>query len=92
MKITNLTLILCFFTLSSLAGLAKPSGGPSAGLEELFPGPILDANGKEVSKMSLPVKLLEFIFPHIGALPADHSRQTWLNFATRTKRISKWFL
>ena len=62
MKITNLTLTLCFLTSFALVGIAKPSNGPSAGIEELFPGPILDSNGKEVSKDVLAGKTVGIYF------------------------------
>ena len=86
MKITNLTLILSFFTLSSLAGLAKASSGPSAGLEELFPGPILDANGKEVSKDVLAGKTVGIYFSAHWCPPCRSFTPNLVKFRDKNKK------
>ena len=86
MKITNLTLILSFFTLSSLAGLAKASSGPSAGLEELFPGPILDANGKEVSKDVLAGKNVGIYFSAHWCPPCRSFTPNLVKFRDKNKK------
>ena len=62
MKITNLKLNLIFLFSFVIIGTGKPSEGPSAGLEELFPGPILDSKGKEVSKDVLTGKTIGIYF------------------------------
>jgi hypothetical protein len=62
MKNYYLTFSLLFFTLFAHTSFAKPSGGPSAGLEELFPGTLLDSEGKEVSKDALAGKTVGIYF------------------------------
>ena len=62
MKITNLTLNLIFLLSFVFTVTGKPSEGPSAGLEELFPGPILDSDGNEVSKDVLSGKTVGIYF------------------------------
>lgn len=62
MKNLSLTIYLALLISFPLAGITKPSGGPSAGLEELFPGPILDSKGKEVSKDVLAGKTIGIYF------------------------------
>jgi hypothetical protein len=86
MKIKYLTSLLLFLTLLAYSTWAKPSSGPSAGLEELFPGKLLDSDGKEVSKDALAGKTVGIYFS------AVLSPQTWLNSAIKTKRTLKWFL
>ena len=86
MKITNLTLTLCFLTAFTLVGLAKPSGGPSAGLEELFPGPILDANGKEVSKDVLAGKTVGIYFSAHWCPPCRSFTPNLVKFRDKNKK------
>ena len=56
MKIKSLTFPLLLVVLFAHSLLSKPASGPSAGLEELFPGTLLDSEGKEVSKAALAGK------------------------------------
>ena len=86
MKITNLTLILCFLTTFTLVGPAKPSDGPSAGLEELFPGPILDANGKEVSKDVLSGKTVGIYFSAHWCPPCRSFTPNLVKFRDKNKK------
>jgi len=86
MKITNLTLTLCFLTSFSLVGIAKPSSGPSAGLEELFPGPILDSNGKEVSKDVLAGKTVGIYFSAHWCPPCRAFTPNLVKFRDKNKK------
>ena len=62
MKIKYLTSSLLFLTFFVYSSWAKPSSGPSAGIEELFPGKLLDSDGKEVSKDALAGKTVGIYF------------------------------
>ena len=86
MKITNLTLTLCFLTSFTLVGIAKPSSSPSAGLEELFPGPILDANGKEVSKDVLAGKTVGIYFSAHWCPPCRSFTPNLVKFRDKNKK------
>ena len=86
MKITNLTLTLCFLISSSLIGIAKPSNGPSAGIEELFPGPILDSNGKEVSKDVLAGKTVGIYFSAHWCPPCRSFTPNLVKFRDKNKK------
>ena len=86
MKITNLTLTLCFLTSFTLVGFGKPSSSPSAGLEELFPGPILDANGKEVSKDVLAGKTVGIYFSAHWCPPCRSFTPNLVKFRDKNKK------
>ena len=86
MKITNLTLNLFFLFSFSLIGSAKPSSGPSAGLEELFPGPILDAKGKEVSKDVLAGKTVGIYFSAHWCPPCRIFTPNLVKFRDKNKK------
>ena len=62
MKIKSLTFPLLLTILFAHSLLSKPASGPSAGLEELFPGTLLDSEGKEVSKDALAGKTVGIYF------------------------------
>tara|TARA_Y100000022_G_C13131305_1_gene320527 strand:- start:191 stop:706 length:516 start_codon:yes stop_codon:yes gene_type:complete len=86
MKNTNLTLTLFFLFSFSLIGSAKPSSGPSAGLEELFPGPILDAKGKEVSKDVLAGKTVGIYFSAHWCPPCRTFTPNLVKFRDKNKK------
>ena len=92
MKIKYLTSLTLFLTIFAYSSLAMPSSGPSAGLEELFPGTLLDSDGKEVSKDALAGKTIGIYFSAHWCPPVVFLPQTWLNFAIKTKRTLKWSL
>ena len=62
MKTSSIAINLLLILSLALSGWAKQSDSPSAGLEELFPGKLLDSDGKEVSKDVIAGKTVGIYF------------------------------
>ena len=86
MKITNLTLNLIFLLSFVFTVTGKPSEGPSAGLEELFPGPILDSDGNEVSKDVLSGKTVGIYFSAHWCPPCRAFTPNLVKFRDKNKK------
>ena len=86
MKYYYLTFSVLFFTLIAHTSFAKPSGGPSAGLEELFPGTLLDSDGKEVSKDSLAGKTVGIYFSAHWCPPCRSFTPNLVKFRDKNKK------
>ena len=86
MKVTNLTLNLIFLFSFVFISTGKPSKGPSAGLEELFPGPILDSKGKEVSKDVLAGKTVGIYFSAHWCPPCRTFTPNLVKFRDQNKK------
>ena len=86
MKIKYLTSLLIFLTLLAYSTWAKPSSGPSAGLEELFPGTLLDSDGKEVSKDALAGKTVGIYFSAHWCPPCRSFTPNLVKFRDKNKK------
>ena len=86
MKITNLTLTLCFLTSFSLIGIAKPSSGPSAGLEELFPDQSLTQMEKKYPKDVLAGKTVGIYFSAHWCPPCRTFTPNLVKFRDKNKK------
>ena len=86
MKISNLTLNLIFLLSFLFTVTGKPSEGPSAGLEELFPGPILDSDGNEVSKDVLSGKTVGIYFSAHWCPPCRAFTPNLVKFRDKNKK------
>lgn len=77
-----------FYLLLCLAssGWAKSASGPSTGLEELFPGTLLDSDGKEVSKDVITGKTVGIYFSAHWCPPCRSFTPNLVKFRDKNKK------
>ena len=85
MKFTLIIFALSTFFFPILSW-GNSSGAPSAGIEELFPGKLLDSDGKEVSKDVLSGKTVGIYFSAHWCPPCRTFTPSLVKFRDKNKK------
>ncbi|MDA7757842.1 thioredoxin family protein [Opitutales bacterium] len=86
MKTSSIAINLLLILSLALSGWAKQSDSPSAGLEELFPGKLLDSDGKEVSKDVIAGKTVGIYFSAHWCPPCRSFTPNLVKFRDKNKK------
>jgi nucleoredoxin len=86
MKTSSTTTFTLLTLFSALLVCGKPTNDPSAGLQELFPGKLLDADGKEVSSGVLAGKTVGIYFSAHWCPPCRSFTPNLVKFRDKNKK------
>ena len=85
MKSTSFLFYFYLLLCLAFSGWAKSASGPSTGLEELFPGTLLDSDGKEVSKDVIAGKTVGIYFSAHWCPPCRGFTPSLVQFRDKNK-------
>ena len=86
MKIKSITLNLIFLLSFVSIGWTEKSGGAGSGLEQLFPGSLLDSKGKKVSNSVLSGKTVGIYFSAHWCPPCRSFTPNLVKFRDKNKK------